>query len=147
MLPEAASSADTEAAVATTAKTEAKAPTTEQAPAKKPAPEKVVAAEAVTEAETVTSEGTGGEKAPASPEEDPGFQAVIKRAKGVAAKQRSHPPATAKAQEAQAAAEAPASEVESKAQARQHSSKGLRNLLPRAWEMPKTSKRKTNWTG
>ncbi|MDJ0845627.1 eCIS core domain-containing protein [Crocosphaera sp.] len=89
------------------------------------------ATEEVPEAETAeaTSEGEEAvagapeaapmEKAPASPEEDPAFQAVVKKAKGVAAGQRRHAPATAKAKEAQEAAEEPANALESKAQANQ----------------------------
>ena len=59
------------------------------------------------------------EKAPASPEEDPAFQAVVGRVEGVSAKQKAHAPAKAKSAEAQAAAQPPAGEVESKAQGRQ----------------------------
>jgi hypothetical protein len=55
----------------------------------------------------------------ASPEQDPEFQAVIETAKGVAAEQKKHDPAEAKAQAAQAAAEPPSNEVDSKAQAGQ----------------------------
>ena len=64
-------------------------------------------------------EVSSAEKAPASPEEDPAFQAVVKKAKGVAAGQRKHAPAKAKAKEAQDAAEEPANAIESKAQANQ----------------------------
>ena len=59
------------------------------------------------------------EKAPASPEEDPAFQVVVKRAKGVAAEQRAHPPADAEAAAAQAAASGPPNEVTSVAAAGQ----------------------------
>ncbi len=62
---------------------------------------------------------TAVEKAPTSPKEDPAFQAVVKKAKRVAAGQRSHAPAKAKAKEAQDAAEEPANAIESKAQANQ----------------------------
>ncbi|MGF2014943.1 eCIS core domain-containing protein [Nostoc sp. DedVER01b] len=60
-----------------------------------------------------------GEKAPASAENDPAFQAVVGTTKEVAGKQKKHEPANSKAQEAQAAAQAPANEVDSKAQANQ----------------------------
>ncbi len=60
-----------------------------------------------------------GEKAPASATEDPAFQGVLATVKGVAAKEQGHAPAGAKAQEAQAAAESPASEVAGKAQSNQ----------------------------
>jgi hypothetical protein len=59
------------------------------------------------------------EKAPASPQEDPAFQGVVGRVKGVSAKKKAHAPAKAKSAEAQAAAQPPAGEVESKAQAGQ----------------------------
>lgn len=58
-------------------------------------------------------------QAPRSPQADPGFQSVVKRTKEVAKQQKTHPPATAKANEAQAAAVSPPSEKESKAQDRQ----------------------------
>jgi hypothetical protein len=58
-------------------------------------------------------------KAPASPQEDPAFQAVAIKVKGVAKKQKAHSPAAAKAGEAQGAAESPASEIEAKAQSNQ----------------------------
>ncbi|HLO85374.1 MAG TPA: hypothetical protein VK203_10230, partial [Nostocaceae cyanobacterium] len=54
-----------------------------------------------------------------SPEQDSAFQAVITSAKGVAAEQKQHDPAEAKAQAAQDAAEPPSNEVDSKAQANQ----------------------------
>jgi hypothetical protein len=60
-----------------------------------------------------------GEKAPASPEEDPGFQAVVNTTKEVAHQKKKHAPADKKAGEAQAAAEPPSNEVDSKAQANQ----------------------------
>ncbi|TAF03408.1 MAG: DUF4157 domain-containing protein [Nostocales cyanobacterium] len=60
-----------------------------------------------------------GEKAPASPEADPEFQAVVNSTKQVAVEQKEHPPANTEAQEAQDAAEPPGNEVESKAQANQ----------------------------
>ncbi len=59
------------------------------------------------------------DKAPASPEEDPGFQAAVGKVKGVGTKQKRHAPAKKKADEAQAAAVSPPGEVESKAQAGQ----------------------------
>jgi hypothetical protein len=58
-------------------------------------------------------------KAPTAPEEDADFQTVLERIKRVAAKQQAHAPATAKASEAQAAAESPPAELESQAQATQ----------------------------
>lgn len=72
----------------------------------------------------ITTKATGsvtgnGEKAPASPEADPEFQAVINTTKQVAVKQKEHPPANTEAQEAQDAAQPPGNEVESKAQANQ----------------------------
>ncbi|MDZ7963402.1 MAG: DUF4157 domain-containing protein [Nostoc sp. DedSLP03] len=60
-----------------------------------------------------------GKKAPTSPEDDPGFQAVVGTTKEVAGQQKKHPPANSKAQEAQAAAQPPDNEVDSKAQANQ----------------------------
>jgi hypothetical protein len=67
----------------------------------------------------VGAETGNGEKAPASPEDDPAFQAVVNSTKQVAIGQKEHAPANSKAQEAQAAAEPPGNEVESKAQANQ----------------------------
>ena len=61
----------------------------------------------------------GQDKAPASADEDPGFQAVIGKVQGVAAQEQTHAPATAKAKEAQAAAESPASELAGQAQSGQ----------------------------
>ncbi|WP_448265171.1 Rossmann-like fold-containing protein [Nostoc sp. DSM 114159] len=60
-----------------------------------------------------------GKKAPTSPEDDPAFQAVVGTTKEVAGQQKKHPPANSKAQEAQAAAQPPGNEVDSKAQANQ----------------------------
>ncbi|MEH2228700.1 MAG: DUF4157 domain-containing protein [Nostoc sp.] len=60
-----------------------------------------------------------GKKAPASPENDPGFQAVVGTTKEVAGHEKKHPPANSKAQEAQAAAQPPGNEIDSKAQANQ----------------------------
>jgi hypothetical protein len=71
---------------------------------------------------TATALGTAtgnGEKAPAFPEADPEFQAVVNSTKQVAVEQKEHPPANTEAQEAQDAAEPPGNEVESKAQANQ----------------------------
>jgi hypothetical protein len=59
------------------------------------------------------------EKTPASPEEDPAFQAVATRVRGVGAHQRSHTPAGSKVAEAHAASVPPANEMGSKAQANQ----------------------------
>lgn len=60
-----------------------------------------------------------GEKAPASAEDDPAFQAVINNTETVAGDQKEHAPANSKAEEAQGAAEPPGNEVDSKAQANQ----------------------------
>ncbi|MEH2354725.1 eCIS core domain-containing protein [Nostoc sp.] len=60
-----------------------------------------------------------GKKAPTSPEDDPAFQAVVGTTKEVAGLEKKHPPANSKAQEAQAAAQPPGNEVDSKAQANQ----------------------------
>jgi len=57
--------------------------------------------------------------APQSPEEDPGFQAVVGNVQGVAASEQRHGPAAAEAEAAQSAARSPASEVESQAQNQQ----------------------------
>lgn len=54
--------------------------------------------------------------APKSPAEDPAFQGVGGRVKKVAAGEKDHAPATAKADEAAAAAEMPANETEARAQ-------------------------------
>jgi CHASE3 domain sensor protein len=70
-------------------------------------------------AEAIASPITGEQKAPASPQEDPAFQAVTSNAETVAKEQQQHQPAGEKAEEAQAAAEPPTNEVESKAQANQ----------------------------
>jgi hypothetical protein len=59
------------------------------------------------------------DKAPASPEEDPAFQAVVGRVEGTAKKQQAHAPAKAKASQAQAASVPPANETTSKAQSNQ----------------------------
>ena len=66
-----------------------------------------------------TPEKTSAKTAPASPDSDPDFQAVVGKAKGVANKEKKHEPANKKSQEAQDAAQSPASEVESKAQGNQ----------------------------
>ncbi|MEH2168450.1 MAG: DUF4157 domain-containing protein [Nostoc sp.] len=58
-------------------------------------------------------------KAPTCPEDDPAFQAVVGTTKEVAGQKKKHPPANSKAQEAQAAAQPPGNEVDSKAQANQ----------------------------
>ncbi len=60
-----------------------------------------------------------GAKAPTGAANDSGYQEVIHKVKGVAQQQQKHPPAGSKAQEAQAAAQPPANEVPSKAQANQ----------------------------
>jgi hypothetical protein len=69
--------------------------------------------------ETTPSETAVEETTPTSPESDPDFQAVVAKAKGVANKEKKHAPASTKAKQAQDAAESPASETESKAQANQ----------------------------
>lgn len=92
---------------------EAEAPTAEAVPSPPPA-----AAEAEAPAEAPAA-GAEIERAPASPEEDPAFQAVVARARGVAITERAHEPAEAKAAEAQEAAESPANEVASRAAERQ----------------------------
>jgi len=61
----------------------------------------------------------GGPNSPASAQNDPGFKAVVKSTKSVAAQEKNHPPAGKKSAEAQAAAVSPANEVESKAQNKQ----------------------------
>ncbi|BDA66014.1 hypothetical protein CAL7716_001800 [Calothrix sp. PCC 7716] len=66
-----------------------------------------------------TSTTGGGEKAPASAEEDPEFQAVVNTTKEVAETQKEHEPSESKAKEAQDAAVPPGNEVDSKAQANQ----------------------------
>lgn len=55
-------------------------------------------------------------KSPASPQQDAGFRAVVGKIKGAGAQQASHPPASAKAHEAQAAAVSPPAELAGKAQ-------------------------------
>ncbi|XHX78803.1 MAG: DUF4157 domain-containing protein [Stenomitos frigidus ULC029] len=61
----------------------------------------------------------GGGRAPASPAHDSAFQAVVKKAKAAAKKQKQHDPAKAKATAAQAAAVPPANDVGSKAAGKQ----------------------------
>jgi transcriptional regulator with XRE-family HTH domain len=61
----------------------------------------------------------GGAASPASPEADPDFQATVKKAKGVAEKEKQHDPASSESKEAQDASEPPSNEVESKAQDKQ----------------------------
>jgi ABC-type cobalt transport system substrate-binding protein len=63
--------------------------------------------------------GVGDAKSPASPQDDPAFQAVVNKAKGVAQDKKKHDPAQAESKEAQDASEPPANEVESKAQDKQ----------------------------
>ncbi|MEQ9235910.1 eCIS core domain-containing protein [Coleofasciculus sp. E2-BRE-01] len=66
------------------------------------------------------SEAAGsGAASPASPEADPDFQATVKKAKGVAEKEKQHDPAESESKEAQDASEPPSNEVESKAQDKQ----------------------------
>jgi len=61
----------------------------------------------------------GGAASPAAPEADPDFQATVKKAKGVAQKEKQHDPAESESKEAQDASEPPSNEVESKAQDKQ----------------------------
>ncbi|MCP4368489.1 MAG: hypothetical protein GY797_10330 [Deltaproteobacteria bacterium] len=106
--------------------TPAEAPT--EVPAEAP-PEKVITeagAEAEAEGKRVEAEAPAeavpegtGEKSPSSPGEDPAFQAVVKRAKGVAARLGHNTPAQARAAEAQAAAPGPPNELTSGAAANQ----------------------------
>ncbi|HBY77489.1 MAG TPA: hypothetical protein DEG47_10945, partial [Cyanobacteria bacterium UBA11148] len=65
------------------------------------------------------SAGASGGKTPTSPQQDPGFQAAVNKAKGVAQDKKKHDPAQAESKEAQDAAQPPANEVESKAQDKQ----------------------------
>ncbi|MBD2503797.1 eCIS core domain-containing protein [Anabaena azotica] len=60
-----------------------------------------------------------GNKAPASPAQDPAFQAVVKKAQAAASQQKQHPPAKSKTAEAQAAALPPANDITSKAAGKQ----------------------------
>ena len=64
-------------------------------------------------------EAPGAPATPASPQQDPAFQAVIGRARSVAHQQGHSEPAKRKAAEAQAAAPGPANDVESQAAAAQ----------------------------
>lgn len=58
-------------------------------------------------------------QAPTSPDQDPDFQAVVAKSKGIAAQEKQHAPAATESQAAQAAAVSPDSEVESQAQGQQ----------------------------
>jgi hypothetical protein len=69
--------------------------------------------------QATTPETISEKTAPASPESDPDFQAVVDKASRVANKEKKHEPANKKSQEAQNAAQSPASEIESKAQGNQ----------------------------
>ncbi|MDY6902178.1 MAG: hypothetical protein SWZ49_29525, partial [Cyanobacteriota bacterium] len=71
------------------------------------------------ESNITVPETTSQSTAPASPNSDPDFQAVVSKTKGVASKEKQHAPAATKAQQAQNAAQSPASELESKAQGNQ----------------------------
>jgi Domain of unknown function (DUF4157) len=62
---------------------------------------------------------TGGAKAPASPAQDPAFQAVVKKTKAAAKKQKQHDPAKAQAVASQAAAAPPSNDVSSQAAGKQ----------------------------
>ncbi len=70
-----------------------------------------------TQSTAMATGGGSGQNAPASPEEDQDFLSVVEKIKQQSTQQKSHPPAEQKAQQAQGAAESPASEVTSKAQA------------------------------
>lgn len=59
------------------------------------------------------------DKAPTSPDEDPGYEAVITAAETTGTEQREHEPAQSKADQAQAAVEIPTSEIDSHAQTNQ----------------------------
>jgi hypothetical protein len=59
--------------------------------------------------------GTTGQGSPASPEEDPAFQAVVGRVGAVAAQEQAHAPAQAVSVAAQSAAVGPGNEVASQA--------------------------------
>ncbi|HEX7119487.1 MAG TPA: hypothetical protein VF212_11905, partial [Longimicrobiales bacterium] len=85
-------------------------------------PEAAPADETATEEGAAPAEGgaaPAAERAPASPEEDPAFQAVLERARAVARSQGHNSPAQRKAAEAQAAAPGPPTEVEDAAAGRQ----------------------------
>ena len=73
--------------------------------------------------EATSEEGDGGatakKRAPASPDEDPAFQRVLRRVRSVARQQGHNNAAQRKAAEAQAAAPGPANEVESQAAGQQ----------------------------
>jgi hypothetical protein len=91
------------------------------------APDKVAPKDAshppATEAPVAANAGgdkkTSGAAAPSSPGQDPAFQAVIGRARAVTHQQGHNNPAKQKATEAQAAAPAPANDIQSKAAAAQ----------------------------
>lgn len=72
--------------------------------------------------EPPAEEGEEPAKAPISPRSDPGFQAVTGRVKHASGKLRAHDPASAKADEAQAAAVTPPAELKGRASAAQTSS-------------------------
>ena len=89
-------------------------------PSSEQTPEQVIAKPAEVESAIALAEVNQEiDKAPTSAAEDPAFQAVVTRAKGVAKQQKAHGPAQTEAQKAQSAAEPPANEVASKAQDRQ----------------------------
>ena len=108
-VPEGETEASAEEAAAVE-EAEAEAESTEEA-----APE-AAPAEGAAEGAAPAEGGAGaaaGDRAPASPEEDPAFQAVVKRSAGVAKEQRAHAPASDKAAAAQSAASGPSNEVAS----------------------------------
>ncbi|MBD2358718.1 DUF4157 domain-containing protein [Tolypothrix sp. FACHB-123] len=67
----------------------------------------------------VQRQEAAGDAAPDSPEADQAYQEVVSQAQEVGTKEKEHQPAEEKSQEAQAAAEPPSNEVESKAQDKQ----------------------------
>lgn len=67
----------------------------------------------------VQRQEAAGDAAPNSPDADLAYQEVVSQAQGVGTKEKEHQPAEEKSQEAQAAAEPPSNEVESKAQDKQ----------------------------
>jgi hypothetical protein len=92
----------------------------EAAPTAGPAAEAPAGAEAGAEKEGAAKAGpAAAAAAPASPAADPGFQAVVQRARAVAYRQGHNNPAKRKAAEAQAAAPPPANDLTSQAAATQ----------------------------
>ena len=111
--------AATASAAAGQAATEAKSARADNKPTPGRAGQAGGAAPAAEAAGAAGSPPTTSEHAPASPADDPGFQATVGKVKQTAAKKRAHQPAASKAAAAQAAAESPAAELAGKAQANQ----------------------------